>query len=421
MKKAYLQKLIIPVAVFLSAGNVNAQLVDCNIYLKGNHLEIGINNNGAFGSSYSPPSGYHTNTTDTMYNDCTTFSFNSIQGLGFTCDANADGWTTGTPNYYGDFVMANKPREGWGIADAAASATAYSYHYIFSSSGYTGPLSGGSTTYSSTGTLLQGVWDGLFVGTDTINVTQTTTTDVNNLFLLMHIDFYNTGITPDTIYYVRTINPQNESVSASNDTTKNIIEHQLPDPAGLVVVSATGLTDTNAYIAMGTNDARAKCFIIRDSTLPGFVPFATIYAGDTAHYKYEDTLTNDVGMGLIFKLILGPGSGTSIDFGYSFKGGILDSLLDTTTIPTLKLPKGANGSHIAAYPNPANDVLNITGAAAGNSLTLYDITGKVVAQTQVINPALQTMPLGNLIPGMYILAVKDAGGALITRIPVRKM
>ena len=114
MKKAYLRKLIVPVVVFLSAGNANAQLVDCNIYLKANHLEIGINNNGAIGSSYNPPSGYHTNTTDTMYNDCTTFSFNSIQGLGFTCDANGDGWSTGTPNYYGDFVMANKPREGWG-------------------------------------------------------------------------------------------------------------------------------------------------------------------------------------------------------------------------------------------------------------------------------------------------------------------
>ncbi len=421
MNKLYLSALIIIASVF-STGKINAQLIDCNVYLKGNYMEIGINNNGAFGTSYDPPSGYHPYTPlDTMYNDCTTFSFNSIHGLGFVVDAHQDGWSTGSPVYYGDYIMPGKPKEGWAFADNTASASAYSYSYEFSSAGYTGPLTGANTTYTSTGALLQGEWDGTFTGTTTILIKQKTTIDTANLFLHVHIDFYNTATTTDTFYYLRFIDPQNEATMTSSYTTTNVIEHQLPDPAGLVVVSATGLTDSIAYVALGTKDPRAKSFIMRDSTLPGFVPLSAIWAGDTAHYRYHDTLTGDLGMGLIYRMVAGPGDSTSLDYVYSFKGSVIDTLFDSTSIPILKIP-AANKSTVRVFPNPTNELVNITGLSAGDNYTLSDIIGRPIMQSGAINSqSSQTISVATLPSGIYLLAVRDANGNVRSRVRLQKL
>ncbi len=420
--KHLLCKLSILVSIVYLAPDCSAQLIDCNIYLKANHLEIGINNNGAYGTSYDPPSGYHPNTPlDTMYNDCTSFSFNAIHGLGFVVDPAQDGWTTGTPAYFGDFIMPAHPREGWGIADHSATSAAYSYYYTYGSNGYTGPLTGANTAYSLTGTTLKGVWEGTFSGTDTVNIKQTTKTDVANLFLSVHIDFYNVGITADTFYYIRTINPQNEATLTTSYSTKNKIEHQLPDPGGLVVVSATGATNPLAYIALGTKDARAKCFIMRDSTLPGPATYAQIYAGDTA-YQFNDSLAGDKGIGLIYKIMLGPGDSTSLDYGYSFKSGIIDTFLDTFTTYTLKTINPDRSQSILVYPNPTNDLVNINGLSEGDKITMYDMSGKLVAQLNVsTGQKEQTISIGNLSPGIYLMEIKDRSGNAFARIPIKKM
>jgi Secretion system C-terminal sorting domain len=423
MIRSIMSRVIMPVAIIFSAGHCTAQLIDCNIYLHGNHLEIGMNNNGAFGTSYPAPSGYHPNVNDTMYNDCTTYTASAVAGLGFVADVNRDGWSVGTPLYFGDFVMPGHPREGWAIADNTASATAYSYNYTLSSAGFSGPLTGGSTSYTVTGGTLAGQWDGTFTGASTINVRQTTRIDTGDLFLRVRVGFYNTGTTPDSFYYLRAIDPQNESIMSGNDTTINTIEYQLPNPSGLVVVSATGLTDTNAYIALGTRDPRARCFIIKDSTLPGFVTLDSIWAGDTVHYKYSGFLTGNVGIGLIYKIGLGPGDSSFLDYSYAFKGGIIvDTFFDTITIPTLKILDTNNGGHISVYPNPANDLVNIRGLKSGDVITLFDITGRPLIQREAVNNvASQTIFTDNLPGGNYLLVIKDQYGNVIKRTLVRKI
>ncbi len=419
--KRILHSLLLPVAFTAISGVANAQLVDCNVYLKGQYLEVGINNNGAFGTSYDPPSGYHSNTPlDTLYNDCTTFSFNSIQGLGFVVDGNQDGWSSGTPAYYGDFVMPGHPREGWAIEDATASSAAYSYDYISSSTGYTGPLTGGTVSYGTSGTLAQGIWQGTFVGGSSIIVKQTATIDTTSLFLHMHIDFYNTGSTPDTFYYLRSVNVQDMTTGSSNDTTLNIIEHQLPDPAGLVVVSSRGLTDSISYVSLGTKDPRAKAFIMKDSTLPGFVTVAAIWAGDTAHYQYLDSTTNDAGIGLVYRIGVGPGDSSYLDYIYSFRGGVIDSVLDSTSIPLQVANNGKAAVHV--YPNPANDVVNITGLTPGDNCTLYDIMGRQVQSVAYTGSrSVQAISVSGLPAGIYMVVVRDARGKVRAHVPLRRL
>lgn len=430
MKKGLLLQLLTAGALLLPAAHTQAQLVDCNVFLQGNFMEIGINNNGAFGSTIAAPSGYHPTTTDTMHSDCGGSSFYVVPQMGFVVDPNEDGWTTGTPPYYGDYIMQENPREGWAIEDSTSDASAYSYYYHQHSLGYSGPLSGGSTTYTSSGGILQGGWSGNFYGTtDSLTITQTTTVDVATLYLNVHVTFTNIASTgTGTFYYVRVLNPHTDEMTSGTPINLNKIEHQLPNPDGLVVVSATGTQDTMGYVALGTRDPRAKCFIIRDSTLPGPSSLAAIYAGDTG-YQYSDTLTGNYGIGLIYQLTLGPGPGTSLDldFGYSFKSGVIDTVLDSALIDSgiitsLGVTKATanHARNIPVYPNPATNVLNIGGLLAGDTYTLYDVTGRAVTQGTAYSQGVKTISVEGLPAGLYMLTVRDVKGNTVGKQPVTK-
>ena len=410
------------IASVCSGSFAQAQMVDCDIFLKGSHLEIGINSNGAFGTSVEAPAGYHANITDTLFNDCTFMSPQVFQDLGFVADPNLTNWS----NYYGDFILPGNPREGWAIEDGSGTATAYSYNYYTGTSGFSGSLTGANVAYITSGTKLKGSWSGAFHST--LNVNQVTTIDTVNLYLMVHVGFYNTGTTPDSFYYLRTINPHNDEVLSSNPNTKAKIEHQLPNPDGLVVVSATGIADTMAYIALGTRDPRAKCFIIKDSTLPGPGTLASIWAGDVAHYNYTDTLSGNHGIGLVYKIGLGPGDSSFLDYGYSFKGGVIDTVLDSSLIDTttggggtLKSPGFIVANGPAIFPNPSHGLIYLTGLNSSDQIEVFDMVGRE------INPAIIQygkgsfkVSLATYASGTYYVFVRDENGKIVSRQKVLK-
>jgi len=442
MKHISLLRLSLFVTLVFGVGNLNAQLVNCNVFLQGSHMEIGINSNGAFGSSAAAPTGYHPDVSDTLYNVCTSTTWELPPEIGFVVDAAEDGWTTGTPPYYGDFIMPGNPREGWAISDSDTTASAYSYYFYLGPSGYRGPLSGTNTAYTASGGTLAGTWSGMFH--DSLAITQTTTIDTGNLFLIVHVGFRNIGtVTTDSFYYLRAINPHTDEISSGGGPGNlNKVEHQMPDVGNLSVVSATGTTDTNAYLALGTNDPRAKCFIVKDSTLPGPGTLASMYAGDTAHYQYSGSLTGNQGLGLVFKISLGPGDSTYLEYGYSFKASIIDTILDTllaidttTVVDTTgdSTGTGTDSSYLyahnlkaanapAIYPNPTNDLVNITGLNPGDKTELFDIIGKPVEQNELSTlQGINKLSVGYLPPGVYILIIRDANGNVRSRFHVQKL
>jgi hypothetical protein len=60
---------------------------------------------------------------------------------------------------------------------------------------------------------------------------------------------------------------------------------------------------------------------------------------------------------------------------------------------------------VSVYPNPVKDVLNITSVEAVNSVTVYDILGKVVLQAQpnAVSPSINMSALSS---GAYLVQVK---------------
>ena len=89
MKQHYIVKFIATTVFLLLTQITSAQLTNCNVFLKGLSIEVGINTNGAYGSSISAPPGFHpkggsgtANTCPTTTSACPTFGTN----LGFVAD-----------------------------------------------------------------------------------------------------------------------------------------------------------------------------------------------------------------------------------------------------------------------------------------------------------------------------------------------
>src|SRR6185312_4144662 len=155
MKKITALKPLIAIAVIcLSAIQVHAQLDTCNVFLQGNYIVVGININGAYGSSCIAPAGYHGRSGGAgMQNTCTGICSSTQLNIGFIADPDKDGWTKGTPAYYGDFFLPGDPQEGWSLQVDTLVGNAWNGSPWGTCSGTlfhgTGTLTGKNISYNS--------------------------------------------------------------------------------------------------------------------------------------------------------------------------------------------------------------------------------------------------------------------------------
>ncbi len=77
----------------------------------------------------------------------------------------------------------------------------------------------------------------------------------------------------------------------------------------------------------------------------------------------------------------------------------------------------AGNSNIKVYPNPVRDILNINGVKAGNTIMLYDISGRLLLQqTALANQA--TINIASVAAGVYQLVIADI--STVTRFKITK-
>ena len=141
---------------------VRAQQVEGCVFLQGNYVEVGIAPNGAFGTPANSPAGYHPRPTpllNSLYNPVTS-TFQSRPGaVGFVADYGKDGWTVGTPAYFGDYFMPGAVQEGFSLQINGTASNAWSNNYqVNGSSGFSGPLTGTNVSYTTTPTEKKAVW-----------------------------------------------------------------------------------------------------------------------------------------------------------------------------------------------------------------------------------------------------------------------
>lgn len=325
--------------VFMLPHTAFGQMTDsCNVYLQGKYLEAGINWNGAFGSSSTAPAGYHPKSGNSSYMaNCGGSCYMSYMNIAFVADPDEDGWTFGSPYpYIGDYCLPGLPEEGWSIMADNMQANAWNGYACGTSPSICDSRITGSLSYTSSGTSRVGTWDGSF---DSLKIRQVVTLDINKLYLKVEVFLTNTGsVARKNIYYLRTIDGDNTEAEGGQYATINKIETALPNALGRTVVSALGLDASNApvnsaYLALGSNDCRAKCFKLIGSLYPDASTLDSIYGkyggkGDTINYSYRGTDTADEGIGMVFKVgDLDPGAVTTINFSYIFRKADIDSVL----------------------------------------------------------------------------------------------
>lgn len=427
MKRTFMQVMSLGLILLqVSSTAVQAQLKDCNAFIKGRYVEVGVNFDGTYGSSVPPPTGYHPNTLIKSKNTGPGCILDTTkQMLGFVSDPEMDGWTVsspGMPPYMGDYFAPGAPYESWGIMSDDLS----NVRVCFDPGTY---VTGANVRYRTAGSKVGTEWEGIY---DSLQITQRSILDTNNTYFVLRVKIKNLAKRKrGNIYYMRNLDPDNDVLWPSGGfPTDNRIEHQIPNASNLAVVSATGRAYPAAidYCAMGTKDARAKAFI--NYIWPLHERIDSIYNEKAASIGYlYDSLTvipnSDIAIGLAFKIDSLPAyDSTFLLIAYMFRGKDIgtatddDGLFPDERAPSSVSENGLPSNNIRISPNPFHSELKVSGLAAGDQVSLFDLQGKKIESIPAHDKGeLDTKAVA---PGMYLIQVYDKNGSLIQRQLVQK-
>ncbi|NDC40820.1 MAG: hypothetical protein EBZ77_04590, partial [Chitinophagia bacterium] len=401
--------ILIACALLLQSGTALAQMSGDNIFLPGRYVKVAIAPNGSFGSTVTLPSGYYYRSPSLyIYDPALGTASSTSARLAMVYDAGHDGWTSGSPAYFGDYTLPGTPYEGWQLEINGSMSNAwYQYYQSYGASGFSGTLSGNNTSYTNTGGQLKAVWQGTAGTGGTLAITQTTTLDTAASWIWVTTTFRNTGSTTlNNVYYQRAFDPDNDQTSSSSFNTTNTINYQ-NDAYHRVMVTAAGTSYTTQTVSLATKDCRAKCFSTTSGWPTGGTSLSSYFSGSGSGSIYSGSNTGDNAIGLVFKLgNIAAGDSTSISYAFIFNGttgvdsaytepllyanGVMMDSIDTvapcsTTVDTvfLSILNGRidNWSRSTWRWSPSSYLLHDTGISNGillDSLTApitYTITG----------------------------------------------
>jgi gliding motility-associated-like protein len=339
--------LLLCSATILVSQKSRGQLVSSEIFLQGDYVEIGIAQNGAFGTDNDAPTGYHPRGVGLK--------------LGFVADPDKDGWTVGTPNYIGDYYLPGSPQEGWDIEYNGTWAQAWRGS---GGTSFTGGLTGTCTGYSTTATYKEGTWQGSL---GAMSIKAVTKLKNDKVYFLTKVTIKNTGATTlYNVYYNRTVDPDNEVATPGGGsfTTDNKIVYAIPSTDNKSLVTAIGVSSIKAYLGLASKDCRAKPYIITNSLTPQD-SLNKLHSGNgvNAIFKVDSLFTQDVGIGIVFKIdSIKAGDSTQLSYAYILREADLDSAFEDLKPEFL----------IADKPYISNDTAR---ACAGATLPIDIVNG----------------------------------------------
>ena len=395
----------------LSVGKVNAQMVGDQIFLPGQFVEVGVAPNGSLGSVTSTlPSGYYSRSpSQYAWDPGTGTGSTTTARLMMIYDAGHDGWTTGTPTFFGDYSMPGTPYEAWSVQAGGTRWDAqFQYLQAAGATGFTGGLTGTNISYTNSGGQLKSVWQGTASGGN-LQITQTYTLDTTASWLKIKVRFKNLSASTITgVYYMRHTDPDNDQTSSGSFNTRNIVDYQ-NDYANRVQVSAWGTSYTTQSMSLSTKDCRAKAFIGTTWPTSTGVLLSAFSAGTAggAVFTTGTSYTGDYAIGLVFNIgDIAAGDSATINFAYVFNGTygldsaitnpsmvVLGTAYDTTdTVTSCTYSGDTIGVTIAngAADNwagstwtwaPSTGLIATTGLSSGvlthsvSAMTTYTITG----------------------------------------------
>ena len=327
-------------------------MVSSEIFLQGDYVEVGMAENGAFGTEGAAPTGYHPRSP-------------TGSQLGFISDPGKDGWAVGAPNYVGDYFLPGSPQEGWDIQVGNIWAKAWRGS---GGTSLTGGLTGANTDYSVVGTEVRGTWEGLL---GDLAIKSVTKIKKDKLYFVTSVTLTNTGATTiKDIYFDRTVDPDQEVLTpgtTSDYTTDNKVMFSIPNPDNKSLVTALGVSSLKAYLGLASRDCRAQPYI----TTSGLTPTDSLHKIHSGNgtvsivKKLDSNIRQDCGIGIVFKIdSLEAGDSTKFSYAYVLSTADVDSAFED-----LKPELAIDG-----VPYASGDTLT---ACYGDTLSLEVLDGDV--------------------------------------------
>ena len=289
---------------------------DTEAFLRGNFVEIGLRDQGTFGTEQLPPAGFHPRTNNGI-------------GLGIVANPQADGFAT----FDGDFVAPSSPVESFSIevfGEFGPSLFNNTNSDIEQNSGSLGtPFT--TTLYGENAASV--VWTGTSHGF--LEVERTYTVFEDGLYVLIETTITNVlPIDVPDVYFAHNADPDNDvSIGAGLETNNEIVSQ--PDATtNLAHVSATQTDNDGSYIGLVAEDARARV------AHGGFdnTDASDIYNGVGLNSAVGDTTFADeaISLGFYFDTIAA-GESVSFDYIYVFDETAITEAFDLIHSPAVDL------------------------------------------------------------------------------------
>lgn len=250
-----------PISVKASRGvGAHSATLDCEVFLGGNYIEIGISQTGSFGTYNSAPEGFHT----------------SGDQLGLIVDG--DGWDNGEDPTTGDFFLPGTPEERYMIGytiEGSEYIRIGAERYVEDEDGISNDINEYLTgspcaVDQSSGDLLKAV----HTVTDDNGITITTTYsfDVNDMYYTTDVVIYNaTESDINDLVYVRSFDPDMDAwTNDSYETYAKVLANPQPDtadPFAMVIARGEVSLDSFFFLARDVR-ARASAYVAFDPDDP---------------------------------------------------------------------------------------------------------------------------------------------------------
>ena len=381
MKKVVITFLLL-VGIFSTTFSQNVQVGNGEVLLQGNYVEVGISPCGSFGNTTIFPNSH--------------FRTDNGLGIGFVADPDKDGWNVGGPvyngisyGYYGDYFVPGDPVEGWGIqifqndsSNLYVNGSASSICEVDNGEfGISFGISGSNVDTLVSGNKVSSTWKSDANFTGGVSVCQTTFLNATDAFFTVSVKLCNTsGRKIDSLFYMRAVDADNDrmitpldsfilppsplSSSRSTYITDNRIESS-------TIVSARGIYQPNAFLALGTSSPNARVAIdTYDIFLPDpvFNLYFFYYVLEFLYYDptsiqdiwnatndYSRTpglvqginrLVQDVNIALAYKFVnIQPGQCVNFTFTYAMNLADLQKAINSTSNNFTITANGKNITH----------------------------------------------------------------------------